>query len=153
MQMTRSDHVKILFRIERDEDGYPPEDAESVWAVPVEGGYQIDNVPFFVRDIALGDIVSAEPAHDGMLEFTGEVIRRSGHSTYRVLLREQREGDPDTSIEELKSLGLGVEMDLDCLLAVDVPPHVPLDKIRTYFFHKIDTGEWEVQEAYRTNAP
>ena len=152
MQMTSREHVKVLFRIERDEDGYPPEDAESVWAVPVEGGYQIDNVPFFVRDIALGDVVAAEPAQDGMLEFTGKVLRRSGHSTYRVLLREKREGDPERSIEELKSLGLDVEMDLDCLLAVDVPPHIPLGKIRTYFFDKIDSGEWEVQEAYRADA-
>lgn len=143
--------VKILFRLERDEDGYPPEDAESVWALPVDEGYQVENIPFFVRDIALGDVVKAEPAEDGMLEFSGSVLRRGGHSTYRVLLLKKRNGDPETSIQELQALGLGVEMDLDCLLAVDVPPHVTLDGIREFLFEKIDSGEWEVQEAYRAD--
>ena len=38
-------HVKVLFVFE-DGEGTT---TESVWAVPEEGGYRIDNIPFYVR--------------------------------------------------------------------------------------------------------
>ncbi len=46
---------KIYFQLEMDEDGYPPFDVESLWVSTIDKGVGIiDNIPFFVKGIALG---------------------------------------------------------------------------------------------------
>jgi len=58
-------HKTILFELEQDEDGYPPAELEGVWAIEfADGGYKIDNIPFFTRQATLGDIVEARPVGD-----------------------------------------------------------------------------------------
>lgn len=141
------EHVKVLFRLEKDEDGYPPEDVESLWGVLRSEGVELDNIPFFAKGVALGDMLKVQEAPDGALEFDG-VVQRGGHSTYRILLVKKRPGDPKHTMDELIDLGLSVEEDAG-LLAVDVPPDVSLASIREYLFEGIDSGRWEAEEAYR----
>ena len=38
--------AKLLFRLEKDEDGYPPEDVESLWGLLRSDGIELDNIPF-----------------------------------------------------------------------------------------------------------
>ncbi|WP_331773678.1 hypothetical protein [Embleya sp. NBC_00888] len=43
-------HVKIHFRLEADEGGWPPANTESLWAVDLgDGTVRLDNIPWFVR--------------------------------------------------------------------------------------------------------
>src|SRR5579871_3407697 len=118
-----ADGVKVLFRLEKDGDGYPPAEVEALWANPRDGGYEIDNIPFYAKGIALGDVVAVEKTDDDELEFKN-VLHRGGHSTYRVWLRDRRPDDPQFTRDQLRNLGLLVESDLTFLLAVDVPPNV-----------------------------
>jgi hypothetical protein len=143
----RPEHVKVLFHLEKDEDGYPPEDVESLWGFLRSEGVELDNIPFFAKGVALGDVVKVQEAPDGGLEFDS-VARRGGHSTYRILLLKKHAEDPRHTMDELINLGLSVEEDAG-LLAVDVPPEVSLASIREYLFEGIDSGRWEVEEAYR----
>ena len=40
-------------------DGYPPVSMESIWAEETEEGYlKINNIPFYSKEVSLGDIVS-----------------------------------------------------------------------------------------------
>ena len=49
---------KVLFNLEVI-DGYPPVSMESTWAEVTEEGYfKINNIPFYSKEISLGDIVS-----------------------------------------------------------------------------------------------
>ncbi len=91
--------------------------------------------------------MKVQEAPDGALEFDS-VVRRGGHSTYRILLLKKHPEDPRHTMDGLIALGLSVEEDAG-LLAVDVPPDVSLDGIREYLFEGIDTERWEVDEAYR----
>jgi hypothetical protein len=141
--------AKVIFRLEKDEDGYPPEEVESLWGLLRGDGIEIDNIPFFAKGVALGDIVGVRKAPDGALEFES-VVRRGGHSTYRLLLLKKHPDDPKHTMDELIGLGMSVEEDAG-LLAVDVPPDVSLERIRDYFFDGIDSGRWEVEEAYRAD--
>ena len=76
---------KVLFQLQKDEDGYPPDDWESLWAFETEQGlYAIDNVPFFARGISWGDVVSVERQGDDL--YFKEVVRRSDHSVLRVIV-------------------------------------------------------------------
>ena len=56
-----SEAVEIWFKIEKDAEGYPEsQDWEELWGTPVEGGsFRLNSTPFFVKDIAAGDVVSA----------------------------------------------------------------------------------------------
>lgn len=84
------DGVKIVFDLEQDDSGYPPYQVESLWALPVEtGGYRIDNIPWYVREIACGDVVAVLPGEDDRLRFSGEILHRSGNRTMRVRLAEE----------------------------------------------------------------
>jgi hypothetical protein len=75
--------TKILFYMEPDEDGYPPERVESLWAFCRDDGYELRNIPFFVKGVALRDVVSAETEADGALAFD-RVVTRGGHNTFRI---------------------------------------------------------------------
>ena len=137
----RANHVKVLFEIE-NEDGNV--EIESVWAVPVEHGYQIDNIPFYAKEVAYNDIVSAEPDEDGMLRFTG-LVRASGHSTIRLWFAN--EVDVTSVRDTLRSMGCPSELDLSRLVAVDIPPSIPYDRIRTYLDQQESAGIFEYEEA------
>jgi hypothetical protein len=138
-------HVKVLFHLEQDEDGYPPARVETLWAIEMRDGlYKIDNIPFFVTGIAVEDIVSAEP-EAGMLVYK-EVVHPSGHSTFRVVVYNH---DEVSGVRGLfKQLGCSTEQShLRGLIAVDVPPSVPWDDLKQV----LDTGRaqdrWDYEEA------
>src|SRR3954465_12191859 len=120
-------HERVLFRLEKDEDGYPPDDWESLWAFPVDDGlYTLGNVPFFARRISWGDIVSVERKGDE-LHFR-ELVRTSGHSVLRVIVYDQ--SDVDEVHEKLRRMNCDTEQShLPSLLSVDVPPSVDLDEV------------------------
>ncbi|MFY2561717.1 DUF4265 domain-containing protein [Corallococcus terminator] len=82
MKARESDqYVKVLFGLEQDEDCYPPAVAETPWAVRVgDGLFQLDNIPFFVRGLAVNDIVLATP-EEGVFRYK-EVVQPSGHSPH-----------------------------------------------------------------------
>ncbi len=84
MDDERPGFVKVRFRLEQDEDGYPPAGSEGLWAVPLGGdAYRIDNTPWFARNVAVGDVFLAESDTDGRL-WAIERLRWSGNCTIRV---------------------------------------------------------------------
>jgi hypothetical protein len=117
-------HVKILFDLERVDD-YPPFEVESVWAVKiVDDMFRIDNIPFYVRGLALGDVVRAKPTCDGALQFES-IAKTSGHSTVRVVFFEA--GIREDFCKEIEALGCQWEGAYEpSLIAVDVPPSFDL---------------------------
>jgi hypothetical protein len=139
------DRVKVVVKLEKDEDDYPPADYEGLWALPVgEGLFQIDNVPFFARGLAYGDIVSAT-VEQQELRFQ-EVVRPSGHSTLRLIIYDEK--DIPSVREFLEELGCAIERShIPGLISVDVPPTVSLSVLRK----TLDEGEaqerWGYEEA------
>ena len=66
--MAENEVVKIRFGLEQGADGYPPRGNEGLWAAPLGGGaYRVANLPWFVPDVALGDVVHAVADRDGVL--------------------------------------------------------------------------------------
>jgi len=116
----------IHFTFDQDDD-WPPVAGESLWATELGGGrYLIDNIPFFIPNIALNDVVIARPRGDGCLQFVRKVSS-GGHSTIRVTGSDGNRGD---HVEELQALGCGIEgSGFGSLFAVDVPPEVSLEAV------------------------
>lgn len=140
-----AEHTKILLTYQGSSS--KDREIESVWAVPVAGGYQIDNIPFYAREIALGDVVSAEKDSDGMLCFDS-LIQPSGHSTVRLWFAKGREQDVALIRQSLREMGCASELsDLSRLIAVDVPPSVPYEKVRKFLDAGEKAGVFEYEEA------
>jgi Domain of unknown function (DUF4265) len=76
----------VVFPLEVDADGWPPVGGERVWARPLgDDRYRLDNVPWFVRGIAEGDIVRAVPPDDSSSPVFVERLVWGGNCTIRVI--------------------------------------------------------------------
>lgn len=140
-----SEHTKILLAYQGSSS--TDHEIESVWAVPVAGGYQIDNIPFYARGVAFGDVVSAEKDSDGMLRFDA-LIQPSGHSTVRLWFAKGKEHDVASIRQSLREMGCASELsDLARLIAVDVPLSVPYEKVRNFLDEGERGGLFEYEEA------
>ena len=137
--------VKILFWIEKDEDGYPPYEIESLWAHEVgENEYQLRNIPFFAQDVSCGDIVEASPLH-GALYFE-RTARPSGHSTVRLVAFAGE--DVSALRAALTRLGCSSERSMvPSLIAVDIPPEVDYERVQDFLGQGEQQERWEYEES------
>ncbi len=145
--------IRIIVTLDpADEQGM---DSEALWAERVSADtFRIRNSPFFAFDLSLDDVIRAEKV-DGDWHFR-EVVNRSGHSTYRAYLLEDRNiGDDDVqqAIEPITTLGAEVENANDRFFAIDIPPGKPIAAIYDLLEQTEATGLWEFEEAhYEPNA-
>ncbi len=146
-----SSHVKMLIRLEQDEDGYPPTTEESLWVIPLgQGLFQVDNTPFFAWELALGDVVEAAP-EEGVWRFK-QVVRRSGHATLRLILYEVAE--VPAVIEQFTQLGCSSERShIPGLIALDVPPSTPWADVKRLLIEGEANERWGYEEACLPDEP
>lgn len=76
--------------------------------------YEICCIPFFVYDLAVGDVVKTD---DRLV--LQETVRRSGHSTIRVWFGGVTNDTGNEFSTKLHGLGFGVEWNSKNLLAID----------------------------------
>jgi hypothetical protein len=138
-------HKKVLFKLIKDEDNYPPDDYESLWALPNSKDYlEIDNIPFFVQGISCGDVVDVSNVN-GELLFRS-VVKKSRNSTLRLICFDL------SKVAEIRSAlsGLGCSSELSHiqgLIAVDVPKQCDYSTIKTYLDQKEIEDVLEYEEA------
>jgi hypothetical protein len=120
--------VKVLFELEQDDSGFPPETHETLWAIPTDGGYRLDNVPFFAKGVAYGDVVAGSLIEGDNIGFSS-VVRPSGHSTCRVVLVDD-DADVKAARRIFEELGCSTELShLSGYFAVDVPAEVAMSDV------------------------
>jgi hypothetical protein len=149
--------VEIWFAVQKDSDGYPRhKNWEQLLGRPMaedDSVFQIESIPFFLKNVSRGDIVRArgvenlEIQEGEIFEFES-VLERGGHNTYRLLIRQTDPNDPDHTINELLGKGLAVEDQDGRFLAVDVPPSVDQAAIDRYLVEESEKGRWEMQDGY-----
>lgn len=116
-----------------------------------EGVYKLENSPFFVSDVSFRDWVAASRV-EGKLLFD-KVIVRSGHSTYRILLKDAEQNQKrwyeywlklqsvGCTYEENRSLNLP-------MLTVDVPAEVDIYSVYRLLQDGEEAGVWEFEEGH-----
>ncbi|MEU1486291.1 DUF4265 domain-containing protein [Streptomyces sp. NPDC005752] len=149
------DHVKVHFRIEVDEDGWPPASIESLWAVKLGNGtVRLDNTPWFVRGVASGDIIRVELEDDGVL-YARETIQPSQNCTIRLIVLKDggSAAARQTALETFHRLGTtGEGIERFRMVALDVPPEADLPKIRKLLEHGAAKEWWHWEEGCVTSA-
>ncbi|NBD10957.1 DUF4265 domain-containing protein [Corallococcus silvisoli] len=135
---------KVFFRLEQDEDGYPPVGTESLWCTPVGGGlFVLDNIPFFFRGATLGDSIEVEE-EDGRLWYRA-TRRESGNSLLRLIVYDRM--SLVGVVGELKRLGCSTEFDAaHGVVAVNVPGGVSLGEVRRYVAGAMTAGLVDCEE-------
>jgi Domain of unknown function (DUF4265) len=149
----KQEMVKVGFKLDRDQDDYPPADWEWMWASRVgESTFKIDNSPFFAKGISAGDIVAAEQTNGGLV--FRDLIQPSGHSTVRVVVfRGDRNEEQVRALiaelrESLKALGCSTELShIPNLFSVDIPPEVHYSSVSAFLSQKEAVGILEYEEA------
>lgn len=137
-----SSHKKVRFLFQNSEGG---DEVESMWCIEREGGYAIDNIPFYVGELASGDIVDVREDEDGLLWFAG-LRKPSGHSTIRILFDHAE--DVRGVRVQLRELGCSSELsDFDRLVAVNIPPAVEYEKVKEFLDEGMREGRFEYEEA------
>lgn len=135
--------VKVLFVYGQssDLDGYG---VESLWANKEGNYYRINNIPFFIKNIAWGDLVSVEN-DEGELYYD-DLIDSSGHSTIQLVILNDE--DAIAVGQEFIELGCSWEgSHLAKLIAIDVPGAIQYNSIRTHLEKGEQTGRWDYREA------
>ncbi|MBM2615794.1 DUF4265 domain-containing protein [Actinoplanes sp. LDG1-06] len=142
---------QVAFDLPQESATWPPFSTERIWAKKTSAPYQLEvqSVPFFVRDLSRGDIIRAKPDHERReLVFDG-LVRHSGHSTIRVILRDKTDENRDRVLEMFRAAGSSWEFtSVDFHFAVDLPGEVDYRSLRSMLVEATSTGAIEVEEAF-----
>jgi len=112
---------------------------EQLWCRQVaDDSFEICCIPFFLYDIALGDLVQTK-AMGGRKYVLSHVQRPSGRYVFRVHFgRQSKQGEVT---DDLLGLGALLEWSSATLLAVDAADQSLASRIADYLQHREDRGE------------
>lgn len=123
---------KVIFRLKKDEDGYPPISIEMVNATELsENRFQIDNALFFAENVSYHDVVEVTPTDvSGQWEFSS-VVEQSSFTSLSIIVLDS------IMDSALMSLFRGLDCILEYgefgayrMLAVAIPESVDYAKLR-----------------------
>lgn len=145
-------YVKLHFRLEIEDD-WPPAGVESLWAIDQGNGtVKLDNVPWFVRGVACGDVLAPSSDEEGVL-WAGDVVRPSENCTIRLAVR--RDGGSDASrqsvLDAFRRLGVwGEGIQHFGMVALDIPPTADLAQVQRLLNHGVAKEWWDMEEGCLT---
>ncbi|WP_052559415.1 DUF4265 domain-containing protein [Enhygromyxa salina] len=134
--------AKIVFELEPDEDGFPPIGSEGLHATPLEdGSFVLDNTPFFVTEVALGDRIAADPISgtEGKFAFSHVLEPSSAKSISIIFLVKELEQGILDNLRSRDCYCEFAEIRALRMLAVSVPETCNYDELRAYLMkHEAD---------------
>lgn len=114
---------KIGFPLEV-KDGWPPFDVEHIWVETEGGNYIVKNLPFFIKGMALDDLIYADLDERGYA-LKWKQVKPSTNSTMWVI--EHKMSDLS---DKLESLGCKIERGSPGkLISVNVPESIDVDRL------------------------
>ncbi len=137
--------VKVIFQL--DPGSWHGSATETVWAEPLGSGrYRLCNVPFYAFDVSYDDVVGAVEGSWGLV-FTS-VIRRGGHSTYRLLTKDPLRDQFESFWKPLAECGCTYEEGHRPLLAIDVPAEADIFVVYSRLEEGQLAGIWSFEEGH-----
>jgi len=137
---------EVWFRLQKDEDGYPPKDWEGLKAEQTgdSGSYRIKSVPFFARQIAYEDEVTTGTSEEGLFQVFQAVSKRSGYSVVRLFIKETEDSAALTDYFTSK----------DCLvefkgrLVAIAIPKAAFEEVLEFIGAEKDSERWDTEDGY-----
>ena len=135
--------VKVDFQLDNYEDGFPPIHVESLNGVLLDNGLiQIDNVPFFVEEIAIGDVVKCFHLPKNKNYQFEEVIYEGTHKSISIIFNNY--SCKEDTYQFFKSKGCYCEygeFGEFNMLAVDINADVIYEDIEEYLSKQESEGK------------
>lgn len=132
--------TKILFVYQEDDEFK----IEGLWSTKLEDNYVIDNIPFFIKNIACGDTVSVEVDEDEL--YFDSLVEESGNSTIQlVILGNYDKKEIGLKFEKLNCNWEG--SNLPNLLSIDIPKNINYVTIKSFLDEGNKKGFWDYREA------
>ena len=129
-------------------DGYPPVSMESIWAEETEEGYlKINNIPFYSKEISLGDIVSGIQMEENYLLYDKTIIH-SKNSTLRIVFFNENQKFKDKILAKLINLGCESETFNANFHAINIPIQVDIEEIYNFFDEFVETNDLDYDTGY-----
>ncbi len=127
-------------------DGWPPVSAETLWVKTMgQSRFQIDNCPFFVKGIAVRDLVEGHGEQEGLLRFSRK-LESGGHSTIHVIVLADEVGPALKA--DITEAGSHVEgSPWKSLFSIDVPDANVLGEVQRRLKARAAAGEIEFENA------
>src|SRR5437660_1656887 len=98
--------VKVSVPLDLPKDGYPPAKEELLWCTPSHDNLcVVDNIPFYARDISLGDVISTKRVGNRLK--LKKVEKQSENTTLHVFVNNL--SDLPALIQTVVSFGGDVE--------------------------------------------
>ena len=121
--------MKLTFSLDHlPDNAHLPVRCESLHCDAVGAGWRVENAPFFVQDLAFGDLIEVTAKREDGEVLSWRHLSRSGHSN--VWLIETQEAGAKSLVAALRGAGCLVEgMPQLNLYSVDVPPTVSASTI------------------------
>ncbi|MBC7881547.1 MAG: DUF4265 domain-containing protein [Anaerolineae bacterium] len=136
IESSESKYEKLVFVVEEN-DGSST--CESVWVRAVgDSLYCVDNIPFFVDDVSIGDVISAEVVDN--VNYFKEIVERSGSSIVRVMVNDELY--VEEAINKLQEFGCHTERMLPKVFALEVPAELSFENIIDYLWQGEQSKRW-----------
>ncbi|MCO1582734.1 DUF4265 domain-containing protein [Crossiella sp. SN42] len=138
---------KVAFDLPDDIAHWARATTERLWAekTSVKMEVAVRNTPFYVKGIALGDVVRVRGDHERRELVFQEIVSESGHSTVRAIIKEDGAAD----LVSAALLGFNCSWEIDTtgyLWAIDVPPHVDYKSMRAALRRLADEEKIGIEE-------
>lgn len=141
--------VRVVFQLDQN-DGWPPVTSERLWGIPLTDELvRIDNVPWFVRDLSLNDVVRTFTGARGVLQ-AAEKITWSGNCTVRIIPYKSgaMSGNLQTILELFLPLGAHAEgIEQFGMVALNVPPSADLAAVKGLLIRGFEADWWDYEES------
>ncbi|WP_133905999.1 DUF4265 domain-containing protein [Actinophytocola oryzae] len=146
-----SDQVRVSFALVQDSEGWPPVSAERMWATPTsqDNVVVLDNIPFFVRDVACYDVVAVTEDDEGVL-WGGKTLKWSGNCTIRVIPFHDGplQGNRQAVLDAFAPFGVDGEGAASlALVALNVPADADLVAVKRLLREGEKDRRWTWEEA------
>jgi hypothetical protein len=132
--------------IELDEDWHG-NSSESLWVKPwfKENTYQIRNIPFYAKCVSLDDVIEIKEIEG--VKYFKSVLKKSGHSTYRIFLKDGVSEDIFTDFwMPLENIGCSYEKGYNRFYSIDVPLETDIYKVYSLLENGEKNNIWEFEE-------
>jgi hypothetical protein len=108
-----------------------PDRYEQLWcAKRSENTFELCCIPFFLYDVALGDIIETSPRGDRQ-HVVSRVVSPSGRYVFRAFFERRQYRYRDDVVEALTALGALTEWSSSSLLAVDAEDETLAQRVAT----------------------
>ena len=147
--------IQVSFQLRPVNETWPPVPSERLWAQPLgDGRFRIASTPWFISDIAIGDIVAAATRNDEAIWATDR-LEASGNVTIRVIPRKDGPlwGDPQAVVDGFVALGAVAQgINQHGILAFDIPASADLSAVKAFLVACAAQANWYFEEGCVSDA-